>query len=128
MGVAVTHGVRIMAWARFEPRHSDPRAGRYLYSYRITITNRTKETIQLLRRHWTISDSLGPVREVDGEGVVGEQPVLEPGQEFSYSSACDLRSGFGRMQGTYRMIRMRDGHLFDVTIPELQLLYPHSAN
>jgi ApaG protein len=128
MGVAVTHGVRIMAWARFEPRHSDPHAGRYLFSYRITITNRTKDTIQLLRRHWVITDSLGPMREVEGQGVVGQQPVLEPGEEFSYSSACDLRSGFGRMQGTYRMIRMRDGHLFDVRIPEMQLLFPHAAN
>lgn len=128
MGIAVTDGVRITAWARFEPRHSDTRAGRFLFSYRITITNRTKEAIQLLRRHWTIHDSMGAVREVEGEGVVGETPVLGPNEHFSYSSACDLRSGFGRMHGTYRMIRLHDGHLFDVAIPELQLLYPYSAN
>ncbi len=128
MGIAVTQGIRISARVHFEPAHSDPHAARFIFSYNITITNRSEETVQLLRRHWTIRDSLAAVREVEGPGVVGETPVLEPGQEFSYSSACDLRSGFGRMEGTYLMHRVRDGVEFHVEIPEMQLVHPGAAN
>lgn len=128
MATAVTQGIRITGRARYEEAHSDPKAGRYIFSYRITIANRSEETVQLLRRHWTIHDSLAPVREVEGPGVVGETPVLAPGQEFSYSSACDLRSGFGRMEGEYQMLRARDGLLFHVIIPTLQLNIPLAAN
>ena len=128
MGTADTQGIRISARARYEPTHSDPAAARFIFSYRITITNRSETTVQLLRRHWVVRDSLAAVREVEGAGVVGETPVLEPGQEFSYSSACDLRSGFGRMEGTYLMRRMQDGVEFRVTIPEMQLVFPGAAN
>jgi ApaG protein len=128
MATAVTHGIRITARVRYEEAHSDPKAARFLFSYRITITNSSSETVQLLRRHWTIHDSLSPVREVEGPGVVGETPVLKPGDEFSYSSACDLRSGFGRMEGEYQMLRTRDGMLFHVIIPTMQLSFPLAAN
>ncbi|MBK7382209.1 MAG: Co2+/Mg2+ efflux protein ApaG [Flavobacteriales bacterium] len=128
MATAVTHGIRITARARYEEAHSDAKAGRFIFSYRITISNRSEETVQLLHRHWTIHDSLAPVREVDGPGVVGETPVLAPGEEFSYSSACDLRSGFGRMEGNYRMLRARDGLMFHVQIPTMQLASPFLVN
>lgn len=128
MATAVTQGIRITARAYYEEAHSDPRIGRFIFSYRIIITNRSDETVQLLRRHWTIHDSLSPIREVEGPGVVGETPVLAPGEEFSYSSACDLRSGFGRMEGEYQMLRTRDGLLFHVIIPTIQLSFPLAAN
>lgn len=128
MSTTVTHDIRVTVRSRFEVVHSDPKAGRFLFSYRITITNSGRDTVQLQRRHWIIRDSLAELREVEGPGVVGETPVLRPGEEFTYSSACDLRSGFGRMDGTYRMQRISDGEEFEVTIPELQLCYPYAAN
>ena len=128
MGIAVTQGIRISTRTQYEPSHSDPAVARFIFSYRITITNRSEEAVQLMRRHWIIRDSLAAVREVEGPGLVGETPVLQPGEEFSYSSACDLRSGFGRMEGTYLMQRVRDGAEFRVTIPEMQLVFPGAAN
>ncbi|MBL7980938.1 MAG: Co2+/Mg2+ efflux protein ApaG [Flavobacteriales bacterium] len=128
MGTATTNGILISAESRFEGAHSDPKAGRFLFSYRIRIANHSSETVQLLRRHWIIKDSLAPVREVEGPGVVGELPVLAPGEEFSYSSACDLRSGLGRMDGTYLMQRANSKERFRVTIPTVHLIYPLAAN
>lgn len=128
MGIAVSHGIRVTAQVRFEPSHSDVNAARFIFSYRITIANRGEEAVQLMRRHWIIRDSLAAVREVEGPGVVGELPVLRPGGEFSYSSACDLRSGFGRMDGTYLMRRVRDGAEFRVQIPEMHLVHPGAGN
>jgi ApaG protein len=128
MGTATTNGILISAESRFEGAHSDPKSNRVLFSYRIRIVNHGTDTVQLLRRHWIIRDSLGPVREVEGPGVVGESPVLAPGEEFIYSSACDLRSGFGRMDGTYLMQRTPQGEQFRVTIPTILLAYPYSAN
>lgn len=128
MGIAVSHGIRVTAHVRFEPAHTDPHAARFIFSYRITIANRSEQTVQLMRRHWIIRDSLAAVREVEGPGVVGETPVLKPGEEYSYSSACDLRSGFGRMDGTYLMRRTDDGAEFRVEIPTMQLVHPGAAN
>lgn len=128
MGTAVTHGIRVTARARYEPAHSDPKAARYLFSYRITISNRGSEAVQLLRRHWIIRDSMSERREVEGAGVVGETPVLQPGAEFSYSSACDLRSGFGRMDGTYLMRRVSGEGELVVEIPTIQLTCPLASN
>lgn len=128
MSTTVTHDIRVTVRSRFEPGHSDPKLGRFLFSYRITIKNSGRDTVQLQRRHWIIRDSLARTREVEGPGVVGETPVLGPGEEFSYSSACDLRSGYGAMNGTYRMVRLNDSSEFDVVIPEMLLHYPHGAN
>ncbi len=128
MGTVATRGVVVSAKARFEPAHSDPKAARFIFSYRITIANRGKEAVQLLRRHWIIRDSLAALRQVEGPGVVGESPVIQPGEEYSYSSACDLRSGFGRMEGTYLMRYVEGGQVFRAAIPVMQLLTPISAN
>lgn len=122
MGTAVTHGIQVTARARFEPAHSDPKAARHIFSYRITIRNTGADTVQLLRRHWFIHDVLDDPREVEGPGVVGETPVLAPGKEFTYSSACDLRGAFGRMDGFYLMRRLSDGREFRVVIPRMQLV------
>lgn len=128
MSTTVTHDIGVTVRSRFEAAHSDPKVGRFVFSYRITISNLGRETVQLKSRHWVIRDSLAATREVDGAGVVGETPVLHPGDEFTYSSACDLRSGFGTMHGTYTMHRLADGQEFQVVIPEFPLHYPHSAN
>lgn len=128
MSTTVTHDIGVTARSRFEPVNSDPKVGRFIFSYRITITNHGRDTVQLKSRHWAIRDSLAPYREVEGPGVVGETPTLEPGESFSYSSACDLRSGYGAMRGTYRMVRLSDRSEFEVAIPEMMLHYPHGAN
>ncbi|MCC7502974.1 MAG: Co2+/Mg2+ efflux protein ApaG [Flavobacteriales bacterium] len=128
MATSVTHGIRISVQPRFEPEHSDPEQGRFLFSYRIAITNTSEHTVQLLRRRWHIWDSLAPKREVEGPGVVGETPVLAPGEQFTYSSVCDLRSSLGRMDGTYTMRRADTSDHFEVRIPAFALLYPWQAN
>lgn len=127
MSTAVTQGIRVSVRARFEPGQSDPKAMRFLYSYRIRIENTGSSTVQLLRRHWIIQDSLGHRREVEGAGVVGEHPVLEPGESFTYTSFCDLRSDLGRMRGTYLM-RRGEGTTLRVRIPEFLLMVPYRAN
>ncbi|MBX2974145.1 MAG: Co2+/Mg2+ efflux protein ApaG [Flavobacteriales bacterium] len=128
MSTAVTQDIRVTARSRYEAMHSDPKAGRFIFSYRITIANHGRGTVRLKSRHWIIRDSLAATREVAGSGVVGETPTLAPGEEFSYSSACDLRSGHGTMHGTYRMVRLDDQREFDVLIPEMQLRFPFAAN
>jgi len=128
MATAVTHGISVTVQSRYEPAHSHPGEGRFLFSYRITIANRGHDTVRLLRRRWSIIDSLAPPREVEGPGVVGETPVLAPGETHTYTSACDLRSGIGRMEGSYLMERLEDGHLFRAKIPAFVLQHPPMGN
>lgn len=128
MSTTVTQDIRVTARSRYEEVHSDPKVGRFIFSYRITIANHGRTTVRLKSRHWFIRDSLAALREVEGLGVVGETPTLAPGEEFSYSSACDLRSSHGAMEGTYRMVDLSDAREFDVAIPEMQLRFPHASN
>lgn len=128
MSTAVSHDIRISVLPSFEAEQSEPDQGRFLFSYRITIANRGQRTVQLLRRHWFISDSLAPMSEVEGPGVVGAVPVLEPGEQFTYTSFCELRSGIGRMRGTYHMRHLDDGSEFEAVIPPFDLQIPYSAN
>lgn len=128
MATAVTHDIRVSVRAHFEAPQSDPKAGRFLFGYRITIVNKGTRTVQLMRRHWYITDSLAPEREVEGPGVVGETPELGPGDAFTYNSFCDLRSSFGRMRGTYLMRHINDDSTFEVEIPAFDLCYPYAAN
>lgn len=128
MSTAVSHDIRVSVLARFEAGQSTPAEGRFLFSYRITIANRGQRSSQLLRRHWFISDSLAPPSEVEGPGVVGAVPVLEPGEQFTYTSYCELHSGMGRMRGSYRMRHLDDGSEFDVDIPAFDLRLPYAAN
>lgn len=128
MATQVTHDIRISVKATYSEEQSDPKVGRFLFSYRIRIENRSPRTVQLLRRHWHIVDSLFESREVKGPGVVGETPVLAPGEHFTYGSFCDLRSGFGRMSGSYRMRHTDDDSAFDVAIPAFDLIYPIASN
>lgn len=128
MGTTVSHGIEVTVQARYEPGLSDPRTSSYLFGYLVTIENKGRDTVKLLRRHWHIHDSLAPTREVEGPGVVGETPVLAPGESFTYNSACDLRSGIGRMSGSYLMERLSDGRRFSVEVPAFVLHCPLDAN
>lgn len=123
MSVAVTQGIRVMVQTQYLPDQSDPAANKYLFAYQITIANEGTQPAQLLTRHWIIKDALNHVEEVRGEGVVGETPHLEPGQSFTYTSYCPLRTEYGTMRGTYGMIRP-DGETFDAVIAPFALM-PH---
>lgn len=99
-----------------------------MFFYRITVENFNEFEVQLLRRHWDIFDSNGIKTVVEGEGVVGEKPVLAPGELFSYESACNLESGIGRMNGFYEFMRTESGELFQAEIPEFVLEVPYMLN
>jgi ApaG protein len=100
---AVTQGIRVNVRARFSDQNSEPQNRQWVFLYTITISNESTTKVQLLRRHWIITDANGEIEEVEGPGVVGKQPVLEPGQSFEYTSACPLKTPFGSMHGTYQM-------------------------
>jgi ApaG protein len=108
----------------FLPEESEPDEHRYLWAYTIVIKNRSEETVQLISRHWRITDARGSVQIVDGPGVVGQQPVLPPGDGFRYTSACPLSTPSGMMVGTYQMIRSDTGEGFEVAIPAFALDSP----
>ena len=107
--------------------HSDPEQGRFVFIYYITIQNRGEQTVQLISRHWQITDANGRVQEVRGDGVVGEQPVLAPGDTHFYNSFCVLETNVGCMQGSYMMLG-EDGRYFDAPIPAFTLATPGALN
>jgi ApaG protein len=119
--------VRVEAQAFYAPEHSDPAIDRYVFAYRIVISNESEDAVQLVRRHWYIEESLGKVREVEGPGVVGEQPVLDPGESHAYTSHAILESPSGAMRGTYEMHRP-DGTVFHAEIPEFDLDMPRTLH
>jgi ApaG protein len=112
---------------RYLEEQSDPEQGRYLFAYTVTIRNTGDVTAQLVSRHWIITDSAGQIEEVKGAGVVGEQPVLRPGQSFQYTSGCPLGTKVGSMHGTYQCIA-EDGTAFEAPIPEFVLSVPRTLH
>lgn len=124
----ITAGVSITVETFYQEEQSAPLRSDYLFAYRITIENRSKYPVQLLRRRWTILDSDGTYQEVEGEGVVGEQPILEPKESYQYISAAHLKSEMGKMHGSYEMENLYNKKLFHVTIPEFQLIAPFKLN
>jgi len=124
---AVTHNVRVEVQSRYAPEHSQPAQGEWFFHYTIRISNQGEEVVQLLTRHWIISDALGQTQEVRGEGVVGEQPVLHPGESFQYTSGCPLKTSTGVMRGTYQMVT-GDGDRFDVEIAPFALHEPYTVH
>jgi ApaG protein len=112
--------------ARFDPDRSNPSASQWFFLYTIQISNEGEETVQLLSRHWIITDGADEVHEVKGSGVVGEQPVLAPGEHFEYTSGCPLTTPFGSMHGTYRMVSARQQQ-FDVAIAQFTLTGPYGT-
>lgn len=124
---ATTHGVLVQVRSQFLEEQSQPALRRYVFAYEITITNNGSEVVQLRSRHWVITDGLGEVQEVKGPGVVGEQPILSPGESFRYTSGAVLPTARGTMRGTYQMHRA-DGAQFDAQIAEFLLERPFSLN
>ena len=124
---ATTRGVHVTAVANFVPEQSHPLLGRWFFAYRIRISNLGDCSVQLLSRHWVITDAHGSVEEVRGPGVVGEQPVLPPGETFEYTSFCPLETPFGTMEGSYEMITA-EGERFWATVSRFTLSQPLSNN
>ncbi|QJX45708.1 MULTISPECIES: Co2+/Mg2+ efflux protein ApaG [Hymenobacter] len=128
MNTTTTQGVTVSVTTNYLPDYSSPGQEHYVFAYKIDIRNDSEFTVKLLRRHWYIYDANGAVREVEGEGVVGQQPVLEPGESHQYVSGCNLKSGLGKMRGSYQMERLMDGSEFAVEIPEFTLVVPYRLN
>ena len=124
---AVTNHVRVEVESQYAPERSQPFQNEWFFDYTVRITNERDETVQLLSRHWIITDATGHVEEVRGPGVVGEQPVLGPGESFQYTSGCPLRTSTGVMRGTYQMVT-EDGDHFDIEIAPFALHEPYTVH
>jgi ApaG protein len=118
-----TRGVTVRVAVSYLPEQSEPERGRWFWAYHIRIENEGEQAVQLLTRHWIITDGRGARHSVEGEGVVGEQPMIAPGAAYDYVSGCPLSTPTGAMQGSYRMVG-EDGRAFDVAIPRFSLLAP----
>jgi ApaG protein len=125
---ASTEGVRVSVLTEYQQEYSSPYQSHFVFSYRIRIENHSDNTVQLQRRKWIIFDSNATVREIEGEGVVGLTPILEPGESHEYISGCSLKSSIGKMTGSYVMERLVDGKKFRVMIPEFGLIAPFRLN
>ena len=121
-----TKDIEITVEPEYLPERSEPDEGRYFWAYTIEISNNGSRTAQLVSRHWLIVDANGRREEVRGAGVVGEQPILKPGETFRYTSGCPLTTPSGIMSGTYRMVD-EEGRSFDVVIPTFSLDSPHMS-
>ena len=124
MNSATTGGITVLVETSYIEKDSDPDNQYFVWAYHIKIENNSADTVQLMSRHWMITDALGRQKEVRGAGVVGEQPVLAPGASFSYSSGTPLQTPSGFMRGTYAM-RANNGREFDIEIPAFSLDCPH---
>ncbi len=127
VSTAITQGIRVSVASAYVPEQSSPKSRRYVFAYTITISNEGTATAQLRTRHWVITDGNGKVEEVRGPGVVGQQPLLNPGDHFEYTSGCVLETPRGQMHGTYQMFRS-DGTEFDATIAPFSLALPTTLN
>jgi ApaG protein len=124
---AVTEGIRVEVMSRHAAEHSRPQQGLWVFEYTIRISNLSQEKAQLVSRHWVITDAIEGVKEVKGPGVVGQKPVLEPGESFQYSSWCRLETPTGRMEGTYQMVG-EGGREFEIRIAPFGLKAPHTVH
>lgn len=128
MQALTTHGIQIGVESDFRPGHSFPHRSQYLHVYSIYIKNYNDFPVQLVSRHWDITEADGSSKVVEGPGVIGEQPIIEPDGMHSYSSFCVLEFPIGRMAGYYTMKRMDTEETFDVNIPAFQLIMPDLLN
>ncbi|MGD9763729.1 MAG: Co2+/Mg2+ efflux protein ApaG [Candidatus Binatia bacterium] len=124
---ALTNHIRVRVQSSYVPERSEPERSSWFFIYTVEIANQGTESAQLVSRHWIITDANGVVREVRGPGVVGEQPVLAPGESFTYTSACPLETPFGTMHGTYQLVT-ESGTRFDAEIAAFSLGQPHAIN
>lgn len=124
---AITEGIRVSVESTYIPEQSAPRSKRYVFAYTVKIVNEGADSVQLRSRHWIITDGNGKIEEVRGPGVVGQQPLLRPGEHFEYTSGCVLQTPRGEMHGSYQMFR-QDGRAFDATVAPFALALPYSLN
>ena len=124
----VTNGIKVSVETFYQYDYSRPEENKYIFAYRVTLENTGEFTAQLLRRHWKIIDSSGTLKEVEGEGVIGVQPILKPGELHQYVSWSQLSSDLGKMSGSYLFIKLIDNEMFNVAIPEFQLAAPFKSN
>lgn len=124
----LTEGIRVSVRSKFVPEESSARHMHYVFAYEIEISNESSEAVQLLKRTWNIVDGLGQKRDVHGDGVVGKQPILQPGESHRYVSGCHFHTPVGRMSGLFHMIRPKDNSDFDVGIPAFSMVLPGLNN
>ena len=124
---AFTDGLRVSVSARYSAEHSDPGHSQWFFLYTVRLHNEGDDTCQLISRHWIIRNGAGKVEEVRGPGVVGEQPVLEPGDSYEYTSGCPLDTPFGSMEGSYQMVTAGGDH-FDAEIARFELRQPSALH
>ena len=128
MVTATTNGIQVSVEAHYQPFQSKPVSSKFVFSYTVTITNLREEKVQLLTRCWHIFDSGGDKRVVEGEGVVGKQPIIEPQQHFQYASWCPLNTEIGKMHGTFYMYEAANEDHFEVFVPEFSLIANFKEN
>ncbi len=128
MSSLISEGVKVSVETFYQPDYSNPLQSEFMFAYRINIENRNNFAVKLHRRHWQIFDSNGTLRSVEGEGVVGVQPVLQPGERYQYVSGCNLRTEMGRMQGSYEMENLHSKKIFSVDIPAFEMIAPFKGN
>lgn len=124
----ITRGIKISVLTVFEGTYFKNYKYNFAFSYQITIENHSKDSVQLMSRHWEIFDSLNDVEIVDGEGVVGQKPVIKPGESYTYNSGCLLTSPFGAMRGYFNMINFTSTRSFRVIVPTFRLSAPFALN
>lgn len=122
MVTAFTEGIQVSVEVTYQAEFSSPHQHHYVFTYKVTIQNKSPYTVQLLRRKWEIHDAAEAIKIVEGDGVVGQQPILETGDSHSYVSGCNLKSGLGKMKGVYYMEKLTDSKNIQVEIPEFQLI------
>ncbi|WP_298155396.1 Co2+/Mg2+ efflux protein ApaG [Flavobacterium sp.] len=128
MVTQITRGIKISVHTSFEGTYFKNHKIHFAFSYEITIENSSKDSVQLISRHWEIFDSLNELEIVDGEGVIGKKPVLKPGEKHTYSSGCLLSSPFGAMKGHFNMINFTTTRNFRVIVPNFRLSAPFALN
>ena len=124
----VTQGIQVSVLQEYKEHLSTPETGKFIFSYHITMENIGASTMLLLRRHWFIQDSLGPIREVEGPGVVGKTPILKPGDKFEYDSWTEMRTTIGRMYGFFTFQKDPNNELVEVVIPSFELVTSFKSN
>lgn len=124
----ISEGVKISVETFYQNEYSNPLTGDYMFTYRITLENHNYFSVQLLRRHWYIFDSGWESQEVEGEGVIGVQPLIEPGKSYQYLSGCNLQSEMGRMHGMYFMENVHNKQTFVIQIPAFEMIAPAKLN
>lgn len=128
MNSMISEGVEVSVETFYQPDYSNPVQSEFMFAYRITLENHNTFSVKLHRRHWQIFDSNGSHREVEGEGVVGVQPVIKPGESYQYVSGCNLRTEMGKMKGSYQMENLETKQMFDVNIPAFEMIVPMKNN